>query len=61
MKAVLEKPAVPSWTVLESLITALRGRAEDIRSLWERLQLANDPRWTPESPTQAPTTIPTFG
>jgi len=41
---------IPGWPVVESVVTALHGRPQTIRPLWERVQVAADARWHPGLP-----------
>ncbi|MFE2726655.1 helix-turn-helix domain-containing protein [Kitasatospora sp. NPDC059327] len=47
---VLGGRELSSWPDIEVVVTALQGRPEVIRPLWECLQLAANPEWTPENP-----------
>ncbi|GAA1239829.1 hypothetical protein GCM10009665_33300 [Kitasatospora nipponensis] len=42
-----------SWPDIATLVTTLNGRPDTIKSLWECVQLAQNPCWTPENPQLA--------
>ncbi|WP_280684973.1 helix-turn-helix transcriptional regulator [Kitasatospora sp. MAA19] len=48
--AVLSGLKLSSWPDIAAVITVLQGPPEVIRPLWECLQLAENPEWTPENP-----------
>ncbi|MER7850628.1 helix-turn-helix transcriptional regulator [Kitasatospora sp. NPDC096077] len=47
---VLASPELSPWPDIEAVVTVLQGPPEVIRPLWECLQLAANPEWTPENP-----------
>ncbi|MFJ2191553.1 helix-turn-helix domain-containing protein [Kitasatospora sp. NPDC087861] len=40
---------VPDWTVVEKVVDALNANEDVVRPLWEHVQVARDPYWTPEN------------
>ncbi|MFD9061409.1 helix-turn-helix domain-containing protein [Kitasatospora purpeofusca] len=42
-----------SWRDIAIVVTALEGKPARIKGLWECVQLAQNPRWTPENPLPA--------
>ncbi|MFJ6384713.1 helix-turn-helix domain-containing protein [Kitasatospora sp. NPDC092039] len=47
---VLQRPELSRWPDIVAVVTLLQGLPDVIRPLWECLQLAANPEWTPESP-----------
>ncbi|MEE1822203.1 helix-turn-helix transcriptional regulator [Streptomyces sp. BE20] len=48
--AILSGQELSSWPDIATVVKALQGPPEVIRPLWECLQLAANPEWTPENP-----------
>ncbi|MFJ6769557.1 helix-turn-helix domain-containing protein [Kitasatospora sp. NPDC091257] len=47
---VLRRPELAPWPDIVAVVSLLQGPVDLIRPLWECLQLAANPKWTPESP-----------
>ncbi len=52
---------VPDWPVIDKVVDALRASADVVRPLWEHVQVARDPYWTPEYGASRSTLPAAFG
>ncbi|MFB7616844.1 hypothetical protein [Kitasatospora sp. NPDC056181] len=52
---------VPDWPVIDKVVDALNADADVVRPLWEHVQVARDPYWTPEHGASHSTVPAVFG
>ncbi|MGA5823498.1 helix-turn-helix domain-containing protein [Kitasatospora sp. NPDC094028] len=53
--------SLPDWPVIRGVVGALNADADMVRPLWEHVQVAQDPYWTPEHGPSRSTVPAVFG